>query len=154
MNRLPSLLGAAIFALSACVSPPPSPPAPLAAADEDSAAKQFVPAEGLANVYIVQQGSTFGPKVGIAVEMDGKSLGFLGVGTYFLVPVNPGRHRIQLPEGGDFAWLQIDAAAGKNYFYTVSPGSASNAKPTLAIVLLESMGKAMVRQYPRAQASQ
>jgi hypothetical protein len=154
MKRLNSLLGVAILAFSACVSPPPSPQAPLAAPDEDSAAKQFAPPEGMANVYIVQQGSTFGPKKSIAVDLDGKSLGFLGVGTYFLVSVNPGRHRILLPEGGDFAWLQIDAAAGKNYYYTVSPGKASNAKPTLAIVLLESMGKVMVRQYPRAQASQ
>ena len=152
MKRLPWLLGIAALALSACVSPPP--PAPLASADADGAAKQFVPAEGLAGVYIVHEGSTFGAKTPIAVMLDGKSLGYLGVGTYFLVAVTPGRHKIQLPEGGDFAWLQVDAAAGKNYYYTVSVGGESNAKPSLSIVLLDSMGKLMVRQYHRAQASQ
>jgi hypothetical protein len=152
MKRLPWLIGMALFAMSSCVSPPP--PAPLAATDADGAAKQFVPPAGMANVYIVREGSTFGPKIPIAVMTDGKNLGSLGVGTYFLVVVNPGRHKIQIPEGGDFEWLQVDAAAGKNYFYSVSLGGEANAKPTLSIVVLESMGKLMVRQYPRAQASQ
>ncbi len=152
MMRLPWLLGVSLVALSACVSPPP--PTPLAAADTDSAAKQFAPPEGMANVYIVHEGSTFGPKTPIAVMMDGKSLGSLGAATFFLAAVKPGRHRIQLPGGGDSAWLHVDAAAGKNYYYTVSLGSGANAAPTLSIVLLESMGKAMVRQYPRALDSQ
>jgi len=152
MKRLPCLLGLSLLALCSCVSPPP--PAPLASADADGAAKQFAPPEGMADVYVVHEGSTFGPKTPIAVMMDGKSLGYLGVGTYFLAVVAPGRHKILLPGGGDFAWIQVDAAAGKNYYYNVSLGGEPGAKPTLAIVVLESMGKLMVRQYPRAQASQ
>jgi hypothetical protein len=154
VKRLPWLFGIALIVLSACVSAPPTPPASLAPADADGAAKQFTPPEGMANLYIVQQGSSLGPKIPIAIAMDGKSLGFLGVGNYFLVAVAPGRHKIQLPDGGDFGWLQVDAAAGKNYYYTVSPGSSSKPKPILGIVLLESMGKVMVRQYHRAQTSQ
>ena len=154
MKKSSLLLGFALLALCACVTlaPPPSP-APLATTDSDNAAKQFSPPEGMANVYIVHEGSTFGPKTPIAVTIDGKSLGALGVATYFCLVVVPGQHKIQLPDGGDFAYVTLDAKAGKNSFCTVSLSGAANAKPTIGFVLLDSMGKLMVRQYSMAQAS-
>ena len=48
--------------------------------------------------------------------------------------------------------MTVDVESGKNYFYEVTAmSSGMAAKPSLSFVLIEEMGKLMVRQDKRAQ---
>jgi len=86
--------------------------------------------------------------------VDGKSIGPIEPGMFYLVTVEPGRHSIIAMATLNSAKVTLDAQAGRNYFYEVtSSGGGLAAQPSLGFVLLEEMGKLMVRQNRRAQSS-
>jgi len=140
------LIGAA---LAGCAS---NPAVTLAGSDSDAAAKQFRPPEGRANLYIARSESPVGNAASFEIAVDGKTVGPIGPGTFYLVVVDPGTHTITAATTLSSAKAAFDAAAGKNYFYQVTAtGTGFTAQPGLGIVLLEDMGKIMVQQNRRAQ---
>lgn len=137
--------------LAGCVT---GPSVTLAAADSDAAAKQFTPPDGRANLYIARSESPVGKAASFEIVVDGRTVGPIGPGTFYLVVVDPGKHVIAAGTTLTSVRATLDAEAGKNYFYQVtSNGSGFTAQPSLGIVLLEEMGKIMVRQNRRAQGS-
>jgi len=126
----------------------------LASAESDAAAKQFVPAEGRANVYIARSNDPAGGVASFTLTIDGKTIGPIGPGTFYLVVVDPGKHSLTAAATLNSAKATLEVQAGKNYFYEItSTGSGLTAQPSLGIVLIEEMGKMMVRQDKRAEGS-
>jgi hypothetical protein len=88
------------------------------------------------------------------IVVDWKTIGPIGPGTFYLVAIDPGKHGIAATTTLNSATAALDAEAGKNYFYEVtSTGSGFTIQPSLGIVMIEDMGKLMVKQNRRAQGS-
>jgi len=134
-----------LILLSACAS------APAASADKDKEAKQFVTADGTANLYVARKSEMFGSIIAFKLLVDDKEKGSLSPATYQLFVLPPGQHKIEVSTGLKSARLTVDVAAGKNYFLSTG-ATAGDAiiQPELGVVLFEEMGKLMVSQFPRA----
>jgi len=92
----------------------------LAPESEDTAAKAFQPAPGQANVYLVNDGRLLLNKTHLfSVLVDGRHEGMLGSNTYFLIEVSPGRHAIVSSTAESQQGVELDAAAGRNYFVSI-----------------------------------
>ena len=146
-NLLP-LLSVLVFA--SCVT---SPSIPFASSEFDSDAKRFSPPEGKSNLYIAWSGGSSGQVVSFDITIDGKEIGKIVPGTFYLVTINAGNHIVVVAARLNSSKATLDAEIGKNYFYEItSTSSGITAKPSLGIVLIEEMGKIMVRQNRRAQS--
>jgi len=88
--------------------------APLASPKADTLAKQMLPAEGKAVIYVFRNSP---PSVGwtIPVTLDGKEMGVTGGQTYFRWEVNPGEHMI-ISKTHDWSGLMVNAEAGRIYY--------------------------------------
>lgn len=130
------------------------PAVTLATPDSDAAAKQFKPPEGKANLYVARSGGSDSRVTSFDIAVDGKSIGPIGPGTFYLVSVDPGRHTVAAASVLNSAKTTFDAEAGRNYFYEVTAsGSGFSAQPNLGMVVIEEMGKIMVRQNRLAQGA-
>lgn len=87
---------------------------PMASPEQDAAAKNFAVQPDKANVYIYRNES-FGGAVKMPVLLNGKSVGDTVAKTYIKLNVPPGKYTILSKTEND-AELQLDTAAGKNYF--------------------------------------
>jgi hypothetical protein len=146
-NRWAVLFGILTFA--GCAT---GPNVSLATPESDAAAKQFAPLDGRANLYVARSNDSAGTTFNVIV--DGRTIGPIISGTFYLVDIDPGKHNLAAVSKLYSAKATLDAEAGKNYFYEVTGTSSGlTAKPSLGIVLLEEMGKIMVRQGKRAQSS-
>ena len=138
-----------IMSLAACAT---APVATVASSESDTSAKKFMPPEGKANLYIAWSNNPNGGARSFNVSLDGKMLGVISPGTYNNVAIDPGKHSIVVTSNLNSAKVSLDAAAGKNYFYEVTASAGTyTAQPSISLVLLEEMGKIMVRQNKRAQ---
>lgn len=90
---------------------------PMANPMQDAASKSFAaPPEGMAGVYIYRDSGYAGGVVK-RISIDGKVIGSIAPYTYFHSELTPGRHTIATQaEFGDNE-LQLDAEAGRNYFF-------------------------------------
>jgi hypothetical protein len=130
----------------------PTPKAsPQADADADAAAKQFVPAEGKANLYVARNQESFYNGEPFMVAVDGKLVGYLAPGMFFLVPVDPGQHQVSASSLAGFDKVEGAIKADKDYFYAISKSSSNGGRPSIGIVLFDAMGKMAVRQSDLAQ---
>lgn len=93
----------------------------MAPAAEDVAAKQFMPAAGEANIYIVREDRFTGSAVAFEIQVDGTSVGSLAPGTYLLIEVDPGEHVISSTTNENQEVRRLVAEAGNNYFFEVTP---------------------------------
>jgi hypothetical protein len=141
-----------IMTLVGCVT---APSIPMASTASDADAKQFLPPVGRANLYIAWSNGSSGGASHVDVSVDGKLLGRIAPGTFYLVAVDPGKHEVSAKSGMNSTNVAVDAAAGNNYFYelTATSGAYGANKPSLGVVLTEEMGKMIVRQAQRAQSS-
>jgi len=132
-----------------------APSVPMASPASDADAKQFTPPAGKANLYIAWSNGSSGGASHVDVSVDGKLLGPIAPGTFYLVAVDPGKHEVSAKSGMNPTNVAVDAAAGNTYFYelTATSGAYGANKPSLGVVLIEEMGKMMVRQAQRAQSS-
>jgi hypothetical protein len=130
--------------------PKASPPADASA---DAAAKQFAPATGKANLYIARNQESFYNGEPFMVAVDGKLVGYLAPGMFFLVPVDPGPHQVSVSALAGFDKVEGSAKADKDYFYTISKSSSDQGKLSIGIVLFDAMGKMAVRQANLAQGA-
>jgi outer membrane lipoprotein-sorting protein len=146
VSKLLALLLLASGVLFSCTS---SPNIPIASADSDAKAKMFIPRQGKANLYVAQSS---GDAATFDITVDGKEIGPIGPGTYYLVEADPGRHSIAASSQLSSSKVTVDAESGRNYYYEVTATSnGMAATPSLSLVLIEDMGKLMVRQNQRAQ---
>ena len=137
------------FALTAIVG---CATVPLASPESDEAAQRFMPPEGKANLYVARSNSSYGGAVSFKVVVDEEVVGEIAPGTFFLVAIDPGKHSIAATSIQNSAKAIVDAEAGRNYFYEVTATSGVlGAQASLGLVLLEPMGKLMVRQAKLAR---
>ena len=127
---------------------------PMATSASDADAKTFRPPEGRADLYVARSNGSAGAAGLFDISVDGKLVGPIAPGTFYLVVLDSGRHEISAATGMNTTRVTLDADAGRNYFYEVTATSGGfTAKPSLGIVLIEEMGKMMVRQAKRAQGA-
>lgn len=77
--------------LQACTSLPPTSPV-----DEDRRAKSFAPASGKAAIYVYRIDGWVGSASKFPVAIDGRLLGTISNGTYYLTEVAPGSHDVSI----------------------------------------------------------
>jgi len=139
LKRLSSL-GAVLVAILAagCAS------VPMASMESDTAAKNFAPKSGKANVYVYRNES-FGAAIKMPVMLDARNVGATAAKTYMLLEVEPGPHTV-LSNTENSPTVTFTAVAGRNYFVwqEVKMGAMS-ARSALHLVS-EATGKAGVAE--------
>lgn len=109
------LCAAAILLVSGCAT------VELASAEEDAAAKLFIPPEGKANIYVARKGHLIGSEALFQIVVDGKVEGGIVPGTYQVVSVNPGIHIVSVTTTETQSTQEVDAVSGECYFFEVKP---------------------------------
>ncbi len=114
-------LGCLAFAI-ACLALLTTACAPVDYADPqaDSAAKQFSPPPGMAQLYVYRDDNVV-INTTIDVLLDGVKLGTTQVGTYLAVPVEPGSHTV-VAKGENSDEVSFEAEAGENVFIQIGVG--------------------------------
>jgi len=109
---LKSVFACALLSLAAGLSGCGS--APLAPPKADTLAKQMLPAEGKAVIYLFRNSP---PSAGwtIPVTLDGKEMGVTGGQTYFRWEVSPGEHMI-ISKTHTWSGLMVNAEPGHMYY--------------------------------------
>jgi len=110
--RLNLMLIALVSLLAAgCVSAPPANPSP------EQIAKRFAPPTGMAVIYVYRD-TIAGAYYNYPVGLDGQQIAEIPVFTFVEIPVQPGRHRVEIrPPGAVSMGIAIDAEAGRGYFF-------------------------------------
>lgn len=103
---------AAAFVLLAAISGCAS--VPMAPADADQLAKQFVPVQGKATVYVYRN-EGFGGAIKMGIYVDEKPIGQTAPHTYLRLVLAPGMHKIR-GHAENHSEIELDAKAGENYF--------------------------------------
>ncbi len=126
-----------------CATVPSVPPS-----EAETAAKRYAPAEGQANIYVSRTDESLGKAVGFDLFVDQVKAVTLTPGTFTLVPVAPGSHVIKIASPSNSMTATLQAVAGKNYFYQVTPKASApfTVVPEISLVILEPMGKMMINQ--------
>lgn len=107
------MLAAAIALLSGCAAT-----VPLATKDQDAASKTFnISAADKAGVYIYRENVNFGKALTKTLSIDGVVIGATAPGTYYHREVAPGEHTIATQAEFGENSLQLNAEAGKNYYF-------------------------------------
>ena len=71
-----------------------APNVSIASATDDAAAKTFTPRAGKTNLYIAQSNNQGGNAATFDIIVDGKRMGPIGPGIFYLVEIEPGKHTI------------------------------------------------------------
>mgnify|MGYP001236486216 CR=1 FL=1 len=109
MNKLIASISAILLlALSGCAS------VPMAPLEQDTKAKEFLPASSRAALYIYRS-ENFGGAIPMSVSVNGKAIGQTAAKTYFLLNVLPGKYMVE-SHAENVSSLSLTAEAGKNYF--------------------------------------
>jgi len=110
MKKLVQISQAVVLfaALAGCAS------VPMASADADKTAKQFVANPSKANVYIYRNES-IGAAIKMGIYVDEKPIGQTASKTYLQLALDPGMHKIR-GHAESSSELSLDAKAGQNYF--------------------------------------
>jgi uncharacterized protein YceK len=139
IGRYSGFIAVVIVALvSGCAS------VPMATTEQDSAAKTFVTKPGKANIYVYRNES-MGQAIKMPVALDGRLVGDTAARTYLLLEVDPGRHTLVSKTEND-SILQVDAAAGKNYFVWQEVKMGMFAARSMLQLVDETAGKAAVAE--------
>jgi hypothetical protein len=140
------VLGVAIVVGTGCAAH-----VPMATPEQDVAAKQFVAASDLANLYVYRN-EQLGFAVSMSVLLDGSWLGDTAALTYLHVPISPGDHRV-ISKTENTSEITFTAEPGKNYFVwqEVKMGMAS-ARSALHLVE-EEKGRAAVAECSLAKSN-
>ena len=104
-----------ILVATACVSVPTAPP------ELQAVALTFKPAPGMARIYVYRAGGAFGGASKLSVAIDSQIVGRTAAGTYLMVELTPGPHRVSSPTGENESAVTLDAVADSIYFVKVWP---------------------------------
>jgi len=110
-----AILVVAGLATAGCVSVPTAPP------ELQAVALTFKPSPGMARIYVYRPGGAFGGASKLSVAIDSQIVGRTAAGTYMMVEVRPGPHRVSSPTGENESAVLLDAAADSMYFVKVWP---------------------------------
>ena len=94
---------------------------PTAAPELQAVALTFRPAPGMARIYVYRAGGAFGGASKLSVAIDSQIVGRTAAGTYLMVELAPGAHRVSAPTGENESAVSIDAMADSIYFVKVWP---------------------------------
>ena len=123
----------------------------LAAPEEDLAAKSFVPAEGEANIYVTREDQFTGSAVLFQLVVDQRVIGGIAPGTYHLIRVKPGHHTISVTTSENQSIEEVDAVAGRIYFFEVEPRMGWIAARAEVEPLSEAEGRAAIAENALAE---
>lgn len=124
---------------------------PMASALLDNQAKTFTAPAGKANLYVGRSGNPVGGGIAFQVTVDGKNLGSIGPGCYYLIAVEPGRHSVSVSSNENSAQTKIEASANNNYFVEVYATMGLATARVGINQLDEEHGKSMVNRGKRAE---
>src|SRR6267378_1603544 len=110
-----AVLVAASLSAAGCVSVPTAPP------ELQAVALTFRPSPGTARIYVYRAGGAFGGASKLSVAIDSQIVGRTAAGTYLMVEVGPGLHRVSSPTGENEGAVSLDALADSMYFVKVWP---------------------------------
>src|SRR5947208_11453220 len=88
-----AIVVAAGLAVAGCAS------VPTAAPELQAVALTFKPSPGMARIYVYRAGGAFGGASKLSVAIDSQIVGRTAAGTYLMVEVAPGPHRVSAPTG-------------------------------------------------------
>ena len=89
---------------------------------QNVSAKKFITREGRASVYVFRRSLFyFGGAVSFLVKLDGKDIGYLRPGTFYLLPVTPGQHIIVASSHENSSESSIATVSGQCYFLETIP---------------------------------
>lgn len=97
-----------IAALTGCAS------VPMASLDQDTSAKDFIPPQNKASLYIYRN-ETLGAAVPITVSVNDRTIGQTASMTYFRFDVTPGKYVVKA-HAENIAELNVNTEPGRNYF--------------------------------------
>src|SRR3989475_10650605 len=106
---------ATILVAAGCVSVPTAPP------ELQAVAFTFKPAPGMSRIYVSRAGSGFGGPSKLSVAIDSQIVGRPAAGTYLMVELAPGPHRVSSPTGENESAVSLDALADSIYFVKLWP---------------------------------
>lgn len=124
-----SLAGTLIWFLCSCAATPE-----LSSAADDEVAKRFSPPAGKAALYIYRKDGFRGSAVRFPVTVDGRLLGAIANGTYYMLEVDPGEHEVWIgwdqemprtindPIAAKLVLLPVSAVASGVYFFRAGQG--------------------------------
>jgi len=139
-------IAAAMLVLAGCAAT-----VELAAPEEDLAAKSFAPTEGMANIYVTRKDQFTGSAVLLQLVIDHDVIGGIAPGTYHLVPVEPGHHTVSVTTAENQSIEEVDAEAGRSYFFEVKPKMGWFAARAEVEPLSEAEGRAAVSENALAE---
>src|SRR5207247_6480059 len=113
--RRGAVLVVTILVATACVSVPTAPP------ELQAVALTFKPSPAMARIYVYRAGCAFGGASQLSVAIDSQIVGRTAAGTYLMVEVAPGLHRVSSPTGENEGAVSLDAVADSMYFVKVWP---------------------------------
>ena len=156
MRRAIWLVPVLLFSFVGCVTYAPPSASPFASSTSDAEAKRFVPPQGEGNVYVSRPGEVtiLGQPTPYGVTLDGKEVGGIMPNMYFCLSLKPGAHTLAVSsqDGTDTATVIVEA--GKNYYYQLNTSTVDNkTRLSLGLVILEPMGKLMINNTRRGQAT-
>src|SRR5207253_10492425 len=115
--RRGAVLVVTILVATACVSVPTAPP------ELQAVALTFKPSSGMARIYVYRAGGAFGGASKLSVAIDSQIVGRTAAGTYLMVELAPGPHRVSSPTGENESAVSLDALADSIYFVKLWPRS-------------------------------
>ena len=125
---------------------------PMASADLDSSAKTFAPAEGKANIYVARGMGYFGGAINFQIAVDGKLIGNIAPGTYFLISCDPGSHVVVAISQYNTEKAKLDVQENSNYFYDVGWHMGLITGKVAIKQIDEEEGKKLVQRCKRAES--
>jgi hypothetical protein len=123
----------------------------LASPEEDLAAKRFIPGEGEANIYVTREDQFTGSAVLFQLVVDQRVIGGIAPGTYHLIRVEPGHHTISVTTAENQSIEEVDAEAGRSYFFEVKPKMGWFAARAEVDPLTEEEGRAAIAENTLAE---
>src|SRR5258708_31750101 len=110
-----AVVAAVGLALVSCTSVPSAP------LELQVVALSFKPASGTARIYVYRPGGAFGGAAKLSVAIDSQIVGRTAAGTYLMVELAPGLHRVSAPTGENETSVSINAMADTVYFLKLWP---------------------------------
>ena len=109
MNKLiASISVILLLVLSGCAA------VPMAPMEQDAKAKEFVPEQNRAALFIYRS-ENFGGAIPMTVTVNSKAIGQTAAKTYFRLNILPGKYTVE-SHAENISNLSLTAEAGKNYF--------------------------------------
>jgi hypothetical protein len=113
---------------------------------------RFAPAEGKANIYVARGAGSYGGAVNFQIVVDGKTLGNIAPGTYFIFSCEQGAHVVVAISQYNTEKAKIDVEQNRNYFFDAGWHMGLFSGSVAIKQVAEDAGKKLVQQCKRAES--